>query len=314
MDSLYPVISPYDQQYVSVGDRHELYVEQCGNPEGVPVLVLHGGPGGKCTPAMRRFFDPMAFRIILFDQRGCGRSKPVGSLEANTTQHLLADIEHLRRVLGVERWVLFGGSWGSTLALLYAQAYPIRALHLVLRGVFLMTREELEWLYGGGAAAFWPDAWDQFVQLIPEEERSDVVAAYHRRLFSGDLTEEIRFGKAWFLWETRLFWLRTDCSESEYPGWFARNVSRMECHYFHNQGFIDEERQILKRVQLLNNVGGTIVQGRFDMICPPRAAAALAREWSNASLQIVDDAGHSETDPAICHALVEATNQLRSAS
>ena len=232
MGELYPVISPYDQRYVATSDRHELYVEQCGNPSGIPVLVLHGGPGGRCTSNMRRFFDPKAFRIILFDQRGCGRSKPLGSIESNTTKQLIADIELLRRHLGIDRWILFGGSWGSTLALLYALAHPVRARHLVLRGVFLMTRQELDWLYGGGAATFWPDAWQKFNRLIPEDERADVISAYHRRLFSGDLPIEMRYGKEWFLWEARLMCRQGEQFQLEYPGWFARNFARMEVHYF----------------------------------------------------------------------------------
>ena len=198
---LYPPIEPYDQRMLDVGDGHKIYVEQCGHPQGMPVVVLHGGPGGGCSPTMRRYFDPSVYRIVLFDQRGCGRSRPHASVTANTTAHLIGDIEQIRRTWGVGRWLVFGGSWGATLALLYAQAHPERAAHLVLRGVFLMTQAELDWFYGGGAGRFWPDLWARFCEIIPEDERGDLIAAYHRRLFSGDMMLETRFARAWSSWE-----------------------------------------------------------------------------------------------------------------
>ena len=203
-DYLYPPIDPYDQRMLDVGDGHRLYVEQSGAPDGIPVVVLHGGPGGGCSPAMRRYFDPSSYRVVLFDQRGCGRSRPHASVEDNTTWHLVADIEHIRETLGIAAWDVFGGSWGATLALLYAQAHPDRVTALILRGVFLMTQSELDWFYGGGAGAFWPEIWAEFVGPIPEEERGDLMAAYHKRLFSGNVMEETRFARAWTSWENAL--------------------------------------------------------------------------------------------------------------
>ena len=201
---LYSQIEPFDQRMLDVGDGHRIYVEQCGHPQGAPVIVLHGGPGGGCSPAMRRYFDPAHYRIILFDQRGCGRSRPHASVTANTTWHLVADIERIRAALGIDRWIVFGGSWGATLALIYGETHPDRAVHLVLRGVFLATQGELDWFYGGGAGAFWPDRWREFVSPVPEDERADLIAAYHKRLFSGDTVEEVRFARAWAAWENAL--------------------------------------------------------------------------------------------------------------
>ncbi|MEO0829570.1 MAG: prolyl aminopeptidase, partial [Pseudomonadota bacterium] len=194
---LYPSIDPFDQRMIDVGDGHRVYVEQCGDPNGLPVIVLHGGPGGGCSPAMRRYFDPSQYRVVLFDQRGCGRSRPHASVANNTTWHLVRDIERIREMLGIDRWVVFGGSWGATLSLIYAQHHPDRVGYLVLRGVFLMTQAELAWFYGGGAGQFFPDHWQKFVDLVPEDERDDLIAAYHRRLFSGDMVVETRFARAW---------------------------------------------------------------------------------------------------------------------
>ncbi len=214
---LYPQIDPFDQRMLSVGDGHRVYVEQCGNPDGVPVIVLHGGPGGGCSPAMRRYFDPTHYRIVLFDQRGCGRSRPHASVEANTTWHLVRDIERIREEFGIDRWVVFGGSWGATLALIYALTHPERAAHLVLRGVFLMTRAELDWFYGGGAGQFWPDMWARFVDPIPHDERDDLIAAYARRLFSGDHAIETRFARAWASWENTLASIMNDGPGGDSP-------------------------------------------------------------------------------------------------
>jgi proline iminopeptidase len=308
---LYPSIDPFDQRMLDVGDGHRVYVEQCGNPDGVPVIVLHGGPGGGCSPAMRRYFDPAHYRIILFDQRGCGRSRPHASVEANTTWHLVRDIERIRAAMGVDRWIVFGGSWGATLALIYAQTHPDRALHLILRGVFLMTQAELNWFYGGGAGQFWPDVWQRFLDPIPEDERDDLIRAYHRRLFSGDLMIETRHARAWASWENTLASIENDGPGGESPAEYARAFARLENHYFINAGFLEEDGQILRNMALLLEVPGTIVQGRYDMICPPVSAQRLHEAWPRSRLVIVPRAGHALSEPGISAELVRTTDQLR---
>ena len=308
---LYPSLDPYDQRMLSVGDGHRIYVEQCGNPTGVPVVVLHGGPGGGCSPAMRRYFDPTHYRIVLFDQRGCGRSRPHASVEANTTWHLVADIERIREALGIENWLVFGGSWGATLGLVYAQSHPRRVAHLILRGVFLMTQAELDWFYGGGAGNFWPDVWKRFVEMIPADEREDLIAAYHRRLFSGDLMQETRFARAWAGWENTLASISNDGPTGESPAEYARAFARLENHYFVNNGFLEEDGQILKRADTLASVPGTIVQGRYDMICPPVSAYRLNEAWPASRFAIVPRAGHALSEPGISAQLVRTTNALR---
>ncbi|SIO49111.1 proline iminopeptidase [Rhodovulum sp. ES.010] len=301
---LYPPLDPFDQRMLDVGEGHRIYVEQCGNPRGIPVVVLHGGPGGGCSPAMRRYFDPAEFRVILFDQRGCGRSRPHASVSANTTWHLVSDIETIRDTLGIDRWVLFGGSWGATLALIYAQAHPDRVAYLVLRGVFLMTQAELDWFYGGGAGQFWPDLWARFADLVPEDERHDMIEAYHRRLFSGDMMLETRYARAWAAWENALASIDHDGPMGEAPADYARAFARLENHYFRNRGFLDRDGQILQDVALISHIPATIVQGRYDMVCPPASAWALAERWSRAELKMVPLAGHALSEPGISAELV----------
>lgn len=296
---------------LDVGDGHRIHVEQCGNPEGLPVLVLHGGPGGGTSPAMRRFFDPSTYRIVLFDQRGCGRSQPHASVVANTTWHLVNDIEHIRLTLGIERWIIFGGSWGATLALIYAQSHPDRVIHLVLRGVFLMTAAELDWFYGGGAGAFWPDLWQRFAGMVPQAERGDLVAAYHKRLFSGDPTEETRFARAWTGWENALASIESEGLTGDAPSDYARAFARLENHYFVNRGFLDCDGQILRNMPRIDHIPGTIVQGRFDMICPPVSAWSLAQCWRRAELRMVPVAGHALSEPGISAELVRVMDALR---
>ena len=308
---LYPPIDAWDQRMVDTGDGHQIYVEQCGAPQGIPVLVVHGGPGGGCSPAMRRYFDPAVFRIILFDQRGCGRSRPHASVENNTTWHLVADMERIRTILGIDRWVLFGGSWGATLSLIYAITHPERAAFLALRGVFLMTRAELDWFYGGGAGQFWPDVWERFVQPIPEAERGDLIAAYHRRLFCGDPVVEIRHARAWAAWENALASIQSQGAHHESPADYARAFSRLENHYFIHGGFLDGDNWILRHIARLARVPGAIVQGRYDMICPPKSAWALSRAWPAAELKFVGQAGHALSEPGISAELVRITNGLR---
>lgn len=308
---LYPPVDPFDQRMLDVGDGHRIYVEQCGQRDGLPVVVLHGGPGGGCSPAMRRYFDPDVYRIILFDQRGCGRSRPHASVEANTTWHLVRDIERIREVLGIDRWIVFGGSWGATLSLVYAQEHPERAAALVLRGVFLMTRRELDWFYGGGAAQFWPDLWAKFAGLIPEDERGDLIAAYNRRLFCGDLMQETRFARAWASWENALASIDNDGAGGESPADYARAFARLENHYFTNGGFLDESTQILARADRLRDVPGIIVQGRYDMICPPASAYRLSGLWPAARLKMIGRAGHALSEPGISAELVRTMDMLR---
>jgi proline iminopeptidase len=310
---LYPPVDPFDQRMLAVGQGHQVYVEQCGNPEGIPVVVLHGGPGGGCSPSMRRYFDPKRFRVILFDQRGCGRSRPHASVTDNTTWHLVADIELIRETLGIDQWVVFGGSWGATLALIYAETHPAAVRELVLRGVFLMTRAELDWFYGGGAGRFWPEVWERFVALVPEEERSDPIAAYHRRLFSGDLPTEQRFGRAWAAWENALASIYSTGAAHEGPSEYARAFSRLENHYFTNQGFLESDGHILKNIDRIAHLPGTIVQGRYDMICPPTSAYELARVWPAAELKMVRNAGHALSEPGISAELVRAMDRIAAA-
>ena len=310
---LYPPVDPFDQRMLDVGQGHTCYVEQCGNPKGIPVVVLHGGPGGGCSPSMRRYFDPAIFRVILFDQRGCGRSRPHASVTDNTTWHLVADIELIRKTLGIDSWVVFGGSWGATLALIYAQAHPGRVRNLVLRGVFLMTQAELDWFYGGGAGKFWPEVWERFVRLIPEEERGDLIAAYHKRLFSGDMPMEIRFGKAWAAWENALASIHSSGGSHEGPGEYARAFARLENHYFSNAGFLETDGQILANVARISQIPGVIVQGRYDMICPPASAHALASRWDKCELKMVRNAGHALSEPGISAELVRTMDRIGAA-
>lgn len=307
---LHPPIEPFDRRMMDVGDGHEIYVEQSGQPDGLPVVVLHGGPGGGCSPAMRRYFDPNVYRIILFDQRGCGRSRPHASVEANTTWHLVADIERIREALMIDKWIVFGGSWGATLALIYAQTHPDRARHLVLRGVFTMTQAELDWFYGGGAGRFWPETWERFQELVPEDERGDMIAAYNRRLFSGDRPQEIRFAKAWSAWENALATVQSNGAGGDSPPDYARAFARLENHYFINGGFLEYDGQIIDQVDKIAHIPGTIVQGRYDMICPPAAAYALAERWPKASLRMIPVAGHALSEPGISAELVKVMTRL----
>jgi proline iminopeptidase len=313
-DSLYPSLRVNRTGRLKVSALHELYYEESGNPKGKPVVFLHGGPGGGTNPQMRRFFDPKRYRIILFDQRGCGRSTPHASLEDNTTWHLVADIEQLRTTLGIERWQVFGGSWGSTLALAYAQKHPQQVTELVLRGIFLLRRAELTWFYQSseGAAALFPDLWEHFIAPIPEDERYDLMRAYYRRLTSSDTRERNTAARAWSVWEGATSHLRTDPAyvakfrESEYAAAFAR----IECHYFINGGFLETDEQLLRDVPKIRHIPAVIVQGRYDVVCPMRSAWHLHRAWPEAELVVVPDAGHSAFEPGIARALRRATDRF----
>jgi proline iminopeptidase len=313
---LYPAITPYESGFLRVSPIHELYWEQSGNPEGKPVVFLHGGPGGGTDPKHRRFFDPARYRIVLFDQRGCGRSRPHASLDDNTTWSLVADVDRLREHLGIPAWQVFGGSWGSTLALAYAQAEPKRVTALVLRGIFTFTKSEMQWFYGGGTATMFPDAWAEFIAPIPEDERDDLLRAYHRRLTGDDPKERSRCATAWSLYECRVATLLPDVeveAHCEDPS-FTLPFARIECHYFVNAGFLEHERQLLDGCGAIAHIPTAIVHGRYDVICPPRNAWELHRRMPGSSLTIVPDAGHSAFEPGIVSALVEATDRFASKS
>ncbi len=294
-----------------MGDGHRVYVEQCGHPDGIPVIVFHGGPGGGCSPAMRRYFDPRVFRIILFDQRGCGRSRPHASVTANTTWHLVQDVETIRLTLGIDRFICFGGSWGATLALIYAITHPQQVSHIVLRGVFLATKAELTWFYGGGAGAFFPDLWARFTEVIPQAERGDLIGAYHRRLFSGNLVEETRYGRIWANWENALASIHNEGALGESPSDYARAFARLENHYFQNAGFLECDGWILRERKKIEHIPATIIQGRYDMICPPQSAWSLAQGWKACELKMVPMAGHALSEPGISEALVRVMDGLR---
>lgn len=306
---LHPAAEPFDRHMIDVGDGHVLYVEECGNPRGRPVLVLHGGPGGGCSPYMRRFFDSDHYRVILFDQRGCGRSRPTASVTANTTPHLIADIETIRRRLGIDRWLLFGGSWGATLALAYAEAHPDHATGLILRGVFLGTRAELDWFYGGGAARFFPDLWARFQEPIPEAERHDMIGAYHARLFDDDPGRQARYAQPWLMWENALAGLQS-AAVSHAPPDYARAFARLENHYFSHGCFLDEG-QLLRDRHRIAHLPAIIVQGRYDMVCPPASAHALAQGWPGCDLRLVPASGHALSEPRITAELVAVMDSIR---
>ncbi len=291
---------------------HELYWEESGNPEGKPVVFLHGGPGGGSDPKYRRFFDPSRYRIVQFDQRGCGQSTPHASLEENTTWDLVADMEALREMLGIERWQVFGGSWGSTLALAYAETHPTRVTELVLRGIFLLRRQEIEWFYQRGASALFPDAWEHYLAPIPEAERGDLLSAYHRRLTGADPEARRRAAVAWSVWEGTTSKLRVDPDMVRRVSQdaFADAFARIECHYFVNRGFLRSDAQLLDDVDRIRHIPAVIVQGRYDVVCPMESAWALHRAWPEAELIVVPDAGHSALEPGITRALVDATDRF----
>ena len=312
--AFYPSIEPFDTGFLQVSPLHRVYYEQSGNPHGKPVVFIHGGPGGGTHPRMRCFFDPAAYRIVLFDQRGCGRSTPHACLEDNTTWALVADMERLRAHLDIERWMVFGGSWGSSLALAYAETHPDRVTEIVLRGIFTLRRRELQWFYQEGASALFPDAWEDYLAPIPEAERGDLIAAYYRRLTSEDPAIRLAAARAWSVWEARTSHLVVD--EEQVKTFdaeaFALAFARIECHYFVNGGFFARETQLLDDVPRIRHLPGVIVQGRYDVVCPMETAWALHRRWPEARLVVVPDAGHAAFEPGIAAALIEATDAFRS--
>jgi proline iminopeptidase len=311
---LYPAIEPFRHGYLRVSDVHEIYYEECGNPAGKPAVFLHGGPGAGSDKRARQFFDPRHYRIVVFDQRGCGRSRPSASLVENTTWHLVADIERLRKHLGIERWLVFGGSWGSTLALAYAEANPERVSEIVLRGIFLLRHAEIRWFYQHGASEIFPDAWEAYREAIPPDERDDFISAYYKRLVGSDQRAALAAARAWSVWEASASFLRSNGDNIKKWGedQFALAVARIECHYFVNRGFLRSESQLLDDVPRIRHIPATIVQGRYDIVCPATSAWDLHRAWPEADLRIVPDAGHSAFEAGNSHELVLATDRYRS--
>jgi proline iminopeptidase len=311
--TLYPAIKPYKSGMLRVSETHEIYYEECGNPKGKPAVFVHGGPGAGCDNRARSFFDPDAYRIILFDQRGCGRSKPHASLEDNTTWHLVEDMEKLRKHLGIEQWLVFGGSWGSTLGLAYSQTHPEHVSEIVLRGIFMLTQFELRWFYyEGGASALFPDHWPNYVAAIPPAERGDMIKAFYKRLTSEDRDTRVKAARAWSIWEAATSYLHIN--EENLHKWneedFAVAVARIECHYFINRGFLETEDQLIRNVARIRHIPAVIVQGRYDVVCPIQTAWALHQAWPEADFHVTPDAGHSAFEAGNTHQLILATDKF----
>ena len=313
MYKLFPEITPHASHRLAVDPPHSLYIEECGNPDGLPVLYIHGGPGAGCEEYHRRFFDPEIYRIILFDQRGAGRSTPHASLENNTTQHLVADMEAIRNYLKIHNWLLFGGSWGSTLSLVYAETHPERVLGLILRGIFLCRAWEIRWFYQEGANLVFPDHWQEFIAHIPENERHDLLQAHYRRLTGDDEIARLASAKAWSLWEGHAATLKDNKSVVDFFGstHTALSLARIEAHYFVNNTFL-KPNQILRDAHRLKSIPGVIVHGRYDMVCPVQNAWDLHRAWPESEFHIIPEVGHSASEPGIVHALVKATLNMAS--
>lgn len=311
MNFLYPEIEPFKTGYLKVSQLHEIYFEQCGNPNGEPVIFLHGGPGGGLQDNYRRYFDPKRYHIILFDQRGCGKSKPFAELRENTTWDLVADIEKIREELSISKWAVFGGSWGSTLALAYAQSHPDSVSALYLRGIFMLRKKELRWFYQEGASFLYPDAWEKYIAPIPEEERDDFISAFYKRLTSEDQSIRSEAAKAWAVWEASTSKIFPDTEMiSKFSGdKFSEAFARIECHYFINGGFLESENQLLDNVDKIRHIPTVIVQGRYDIVCPPQTAWELHKKWPEAEFIMVQDAGHSLSEKGITQALVSAVNK-----
>lgn len=309
----YPPLEPFESGYLQVSERHQIYYEVCGNPQGQPALFLHGGPGGGISPDHRRFFDPTHYRIILFDQRGSGKSLPLAELQENTTWDLVNDIEKLRQYLKVQKWLVFGGSWGSTLALSYASRHSSFISALVLRGIFLCRPSEIRWFYQEGASHLFPDYWDHYQSIIPENERNDFVSAYYKRLTSPNLEVRLQAAKAWSKWEaatSRLYVSPEAVDEFDDPD-YALSFARIECHYFMNNAFFPNDQFLISQVPQFKHLPATIVQGRYDVVCPTKSAWDLHRAWPEAELQIIPDAGHAAAEPGIRSALIKATDKYR---
>ncbi|MGH1395162.1 MAG: prolyl aminopeptidase [Trichormus sp.] len=312
MRELYPLIEPYQEGKLQVSELHTIHFEESGNPQGKPIVLLHGGPGGGCPPFYRQYFHPEKWRLIMFDQRGCGKSQPHAELRENTTWDLVNDIEKLRSHLGIEQWVVFGGSWGSTLSLAYSQTHPERCLGLILRGIFLLRQKELRWFYQEGASYIFPDAWEEYLKPIPVDERDDLLTAYYKRLTSQDREIRQAAAKAWSIWEASTSRLFTDTQliHNFAEDQFADAFARIECHYFINKGFLETDDQLLLNVERIRHIPAVIVQGRYDVVCPMISAWELHRAWPEAEFIVVPDAGHSMSEVGIRSALIEATDKL----
>lgn len=311
--SWYPSVEPYRTGRLRVSDLHDLHYEEVGNPKGVPILFVHGGPGGGVSPDHRRYFDPGHYRIILFDQRGCGKSTPHAELRDNTTWDLVADMEKLRQHLEVEKWIVFGGSWGSTLSLLYAETHPSRVRGLILRGIFLCRKKEIDWFYQEGASRLFPDLWESYLAPIPHEERHDLVSAFYRRLTSPDREVRLAAARAWSIWEGSTSCLLPDLDLIQSTGGevFAEAFARIECHYFTHGIWMRHDNQILEDIYKIRHIPCEIVHGRYDVVCPVDNAWDLHRAWPEALLHIIPDAGHSAKEPGILSKLVEATERFK---
>ncbi|CDL86022.1 prolyl aminopeptidase [Xenorhabdus cabanillasii] len=308
---LYPAYDAYETGYLDTGDGHQIYWELCGNPEGKPAVFIHGGPGGGIANYHRQLFDPEHYHVMLFDQRGCGRSRPHASLENNTTWHLIDDIERLRKRMGVDKWLVFGGSWGSTLSLAYAQKHPNSVSELVLRGIFLLRPQELQWYYQAGASRFFPEKWERTLSILSEEERTDVIKAYNKRLTSNDPAVQLEAARLWSTWEGEtVTLLPSEHADSFAEEQFALAFARIENHYFINNGFIDETQQLLDHVDVIRHIPAVIIHGRYDMACQLQNAWDLAKSWPEAEFHIVEGAGHSFDEPGILHQLIEATDKF----
>ncbi|MDC9621276.1 prolyl aminopeptidase [Xenorhabdus sp. XENO-7] len=308
---LYPAYDAYQTGYLDTGDGHQVYWELCGNPKGKPAVFIHGGPGGGIANYHRQLFDPECYHVMLFDQRGCGRSKPHASLENNTTWHLIDDIERLRNLMGVDSWLVFGGSWGTTLSLAYAQKHPSRVSELVLRGIFLLRTQELHWYYQDGASRFFPDKWERLISILSEEEREDVMEAYRKRLMSDDPEVQLKAARLWSLWEGEtVTLLPSENADSFSEDKFALAFARIENHYFVNNGFMDNTQQLLDHIDLIRHVPAAIIHGRYDMVCQLQNAWDLAKAWPEAELHIVEGAGHSFDEAGILHQLIKATDKF----
>ncbi len=312
MRELYPFIIPYRQGTLEVSDLHTIHFEESGNPQGKPIVLLHGGPGGGCPPFYRQYFHPEKWRLVMFDQRGCGKSTPHAELRENTTWDLVSDIEKLRSHLGIDKWVVFGGSWGSTLSLAYSQTHPERCKGLILRGIFMLRQKELRWFYQEGTSYLFPDAWEEYIKPIPPDERDDMIVAYYKRLTSPDTQIRLAAARAWSIWEgsTSRLLVDPDLKHKFGDSQFADAFARIECHYFINKGFLETEEQLLLNIDRIRKLPAVIVQGRYDVVCPMISAWELHTAWPEAEFIVVPDAGHSMSEPGIRNALIEATDKF----